>query len=261
MTNPRSYGNPPYAVALIHGGPGAAGEMQPVAAELQPEISTLEPLQTAATLDGQVDELAHLLQTHASTPLTLIGFSWGAWLVWITAAHHPGLARKLILIGSGPFDAKYTPQITENRLDRLSLSERAEYLTILEIISDEESTNKAQVFSRLGQLAGKADRYDAIEPPPKPPSGGNPFHAVLDEAITMRKNGKLLALAGRITCPVVAIHGEDDPHPFTGVDEPLRAHLDDFRMITLPQCGHKPWIERHAHQPFYEHLRREINND
>ena len=31
MGKPRKYGASPYAVAVVHGGPGAAGEMKPVA--------------------------------------------------------------------------------------------------------------------------------------------------------------------------------------------------------------------------------------
>jgi len=38
MENPRKYGNRPYEVALVHGGPGAAGEMAPVAKELSKHL-------------------------------------------------------------------------------------------------------------------------------------------------------------------------------------------------------------------------------
>ena len=34
VDNLRMYGNKPYVVAVIHGGPGALGEMAPVAREL-----------------------------------------------------------------------------------------------------------------------------------------------------------------------------------------------------------------------------------
>ncbi len=46
MTNIRKYGNPPFSVAVIHGGPGAPGEMAPVARELSSRWGVLEPLQT-----------------------------------------------------------------------------------------------------------------------------------------------------------------------------------------------------------------------
>ncbi len=43
--NYRLYGRPPYATILVHGGPGAAGEMDPVAEELPPHFGVIEALQ------------------------------------------------------------------------------------------------------------------------------------------------------------------------------------------------------------------------
>ena len=49
MKNPRLYGSAPFNIAVIHGGPGAPGEMAPVARELSSLRGVLEPLQTAVT--------------------------------------------------------------------------------------------------------------------------------------------------------------------------------------------------------------------
>ncbi len=50
MKNLRKYGEAPFKVAVIHGGPGAPGEMAPVARELSSVSGVLEPLQTATTI-------------------------------------------------------------------------------------------------------------------------------------------------------------------------------------------------------------------
>ncbi|MGA8849290.1 MAG: hypothetical protein WB564_05645 [Dehalococcoidia bacterium] len=78
MVNLRKYGDPPFVVAAVHGGPGAIGEMAPVARELSQSAGVLEPLQTAATIHMQVEELRAILEDNASLPLRLIGFSSGA---------------------------------------------------------------------------------------------------------------------------------------------------------------------------------------
>lgn len=52
MKNLRTYGNPPFSIVVIHGGPGAPGEMAPIARELSALEGVLEPLQTAVTLEG-----------------------------------------------------------------------------------------------------------------------------------------------------------------------------------------------------------------
>jgi len=132
MVNLRKYGIRPFPVAVIHGGPGAPGEMAPVARELSSVAGVLEPLQTATTLEGQVRELKAVLEKHAALPVTLIGFSWGALLSFIFAARYPSFVRKLILIGSAPYDEKYAAKITHTRLSRLSERERKEVLSLTE---------------------------------------------------------------------------------------------------------------------------------
>ena len=100
----RTYGKPPFNVTVIHGGPGTAGGMAPLARELALRHGVLEPLQTASTIAGQVEELKELLEESANLPVTLVGHSWGAWLGYIFAARHPGLVKKLILVSSGGFE-------------------------------------------------------------------------------------------------------------------------------------------------------------
>ena len=101
MENLRIYGIKPFNVAVIHGGPGAPGEMSPVAREISCIGGILEPLQTVSTVEGQVEELKIILENCGNPPLILIGYSWGAWLSYIMAANHPLLVKKLILISSG----------------------------------------------------------------------------------------------------------------------------------------------------------------
>lgn len=62
MKNVRTYGTAPFQVAVIHGGPGAPGEMAPVARELSLLCGVLEPLQTKTTVAEQVEELATVLR-------------------------------------------------------------------------------------------------------------------------------------------------------------------------------------------------------
>jgi pimeloyl-ACP methyl ester carboxylesterase len=259
MKNLRTYGKAPFTVAVIHGGPGAAGEMAPVARELASGWGVLEPLQTATSLEGQIEELRTVLEKNADLPVTLIGFSWGAWLSFIFAANYPALAKKLILIGSGPFEDKYAARIEETRLKRLSEEERTEVESLIGILDDPAAEDKNQAFARFGALFSKADAYDPIKHESEAIDyDPHIFHSVWKEAAELRKSGKLLQLGKHIKCPVVAIHGDYDPHPAEGVQKPLSAILKSFRFILLKNCGHKPWIERQARGKFYETLREEL---
>ncbi len=78
------------------------------------------------------------------------------------------------------------------------------------------------------------------------------------EGKQLRQSGGLLALAKDIRCPVLAIHGDYDPHPADGVNVPLGQALKDFRFVLLEKCGHEPWKERAARGRFYEILKDEL---
>jgi pimeloyl-ACP methyl ester carboxylesterase len=203
-------------VAVIHGGPGAGGEMAEVAVELCSGRSILEPLQTARSLPAQVEELKGLLEQCAQLPVTLIGFSWGAWLSFILAARYPAMVKKLVLIGCGPFEDRYVPAIMQARLSRLSDGERRQLAGILEILNgpdkgDREKKNKKnkknRAFHRLGELLSRADAFDPIKPE-KPqaayPScrvdnadsadssdGADIYQSVWKEASHLRQTGEL----------------------------------------------------------------------
>jgi len=261
----RKYGSDPFRVAVIHGGPGAAGSVAPIAQKLGETRGVLEPLQTAKSLDGQVEELQRVVEQNATIPVVLIGHSWGAWLSSLVTAKYPELVRKLILVGSGPFEEKYVQVIAENRLRRLSQDEKEEFLYIVDLLNKSEIPDSHVSLSRLGELARKTDSYDPIEIPEDTnaldfiDNSGEIYQGVWPQAARLRQTGELLRLAATITCPVLAIHGDIDPHPAEGIREPLAASVKDFRMIMLEKCGHDPWCERHAMDKFYEILEHELS--
>jgi pimeloyl-ACP methyl ester carboxylesterase len=259
MKNLRKYGISPYSVAVVHGGPGAAGEMKAVARQLARNRGILEPLQTAASLEGQVKELKTVLAEHGRPPFSLVGFSWGAWLSFIVAARHPTLVKKLILICSGPFDEKYTEKIAETRWNRLDVEERQKARSLIRTLDNPTSGEKNRAFAQLGELLEKADTYDPIEEKTETlDCRYDIFENVWPQGTELRKSGRLLDLARRIQVPVVAIHGDFDPHPAEGVREPLSSTLKDFRFILLKNCGHRPWIERQAREKFFSILEKEL---
>ena len=261
MSNLRKYGDPPFVVAVVHGGPGAPGEMAPVARELSQIAGVLEPLQTAATIQAQVEELRAILEDNASLPVTLIGFSWGAWLGCILASFHPELVKKLILVSSGPIDQKYASSVMKTRLRRLHGVDKKEAASLYHAlgISASSDNNYCESLSRLSELISTADSFDLL------PDEGDKVRFDMDicrtvwnEASRLRSSGRLLEIVQHIKCPILAIHGDYDPHPANGVKHPLSRAVRDFRFVLLEKCGHYPWRERHARDTFYRILNAEI---
>ncbi len=259
MKNLRKYGSAPFKVAVIHGGPGAPGEMAPVARELSSVRGVLEPLQIATTIEEQIGELKDVLARNGDLPVTLIGWSWGAWLSFIFTAQYPQFVRKLMLIGSGPFEEEYALKIMDNRLSRLSIEEKTETLSLMKTLIDPAVRDKNTLLARFGKLISKADSYDPL---PRKNEGlecqYDVYQNVWEQAQKLRSSGELLEFGKKIQCPVVAIHGDYDPHPYEGIKRPFSRILKDFRFILLENCGHQPWIERSAKVRFYNILKNEV---
>ncbi len=259
MDHLRKYGSPPFNIALLHGGPGAGGEMAPVARELAAERGILEPLQTAASVAGQLAELKFVLEKEADLPVMLAGFSWGAWLALLLAAEYPALVKKLVLIGCGPLDKNSAGNIEKSRRERLSPAEWIELHELLGRLNEVPGEERRDLCARLGTILTRADSYEPLEDTEhelrfQPEI----FFGVWPQAAALRNSGRLLRLAAGIRCPVVAIHGDRDPHPAAGVEKPLSDLLTDFRFVLLPRCGHRPWMEKHAREEFFRILRETL---
>lgn len=249
----RQHGTPPFTAAVLHGGPGAAGEAAPVAQELAARgYGVLEPWQSEATAGGQISELRSQLEAVCTGPAVLIGISWGAWLACLLAARHPDLVSRLVLVGCPPFEARFAAQINAARQARLAPAEWQELTALLDGTGMETATGLA----RAVQLLDKAEAYAPLPGLPPPPLSFDRkvFESVWAEAAELRRAGALLREAARIRCPVIAVHGDQDPHPADGVEQPLQEVLPDFRFRLLQRCGHKPWIETHARAAFFEAL-------
>ncbi|MBS0271484.1 MAG: alpha/beta hydrolase [Proteobacteria bacterium] len=261
MPNFRKYGTQPYNVALIHGGPGGAGEMAPVATHLSKNIGVLEPLQTEFSFAGQLEELKAVLEEQAQLPIILIGYSYGSWLSYVFTSLYPTFVKKLILLSSGVFEERYAAEIMNTRLKRMGPKDRATIEKLLKQFNDPQITNKDEVFAQIGELDSRADSYDPLPFENEHLEISHEiYEKVWKEVHTLRINGELLDYGNSIKCPVVAIHGDYDPHPTDGVQIPLSRTLKDFRFILLEKCGHHPWFERQAKDNFYKVLEKEIKS-
>lgn len=262
MKNCRSHGEPPFRIAVIHGGPGAAGEMAPVARELARDQGVLEPLQTADSVAGQVGELRRCLDQHAHTPAILIGYSWGAWLALLTAAEFPGLVAKLILVGCPGFTPQAGRETEIRRAQRMNETLRAEVYALGGQLRNSRLKPEAhqRVFERLGRIYETLDAFDPLPGAPDEPVACRPdlFAKVWPEADRMRTDGRLLRVLERIACPIAGIHGDHDPHPGEQVREALAGLVRNVTWHWLKDCGHTPWKERGAIGRFYQTLRQEV---
>jgi pimeloyl-ACP methyl ester carboxylesterase len=256
----RLHGEPPYRAVLVHGGPGGAGEMSPLARRLGPRLPVVEAMQTKLSIDALVEELRDQIAVHAVTPAILVGHSWGAWLCLLFAARYPEMIERLVLISSGVLEDRYTEDLRTTQSARLTDAERTEMARLQRLLDDPDVPEKGALFSRYGRLFVKTENYDAeLEVWDSFETDPAIFNYVWPEAAAMRSNGELLRQASRVTCPVLAVHGDYDPSPAEGVREPLvRVLTAPFEFIVLEKCGHTPWLERHARAELCEILKANL---
>lgn len=253
----RFHGPPPYRHAVVHGGPGAPGMLGALAATLATgDCGLLEPLQSASSIDSQVDELAGTLRGFDKGPWTLIGSSWGGMLTVFTAQRYPELIGRAVLVGCAPFDAEGGRRTAEARRARMAPELRDELDRLEDAWRGTDPQAATAAFARSAALLLRVDHLDPVADQLDVLAHQREvFTAVWDEVEQRRSAGSLLDAQRPLRCPVIVLHGSYDPHPLAGVVDPLRALAADLDVHVLERCGHLPWIERHARERFLQLLR------
>jgi len=257
--NLRKYGEKPYKVAVVHGGPGAAGSVKPICEELSKTCGVLEPLQTEMSVEGQLHELKEILEENTDEPIILIGHSWGAMLVYMFASKYNNLVKKIILVSSGSIEEKYYEDLQKSRESKLTELEKSELKNLQHIFSNPSNNDMNKVFAKFGALMEKLDSYAPIEIDNDDSLYSYEiFTKVWSEAHTLRKSGSMYEMGKDIKCEVIAIHGDYDSHPAYGIKASLEKRISKFKFYNIKNCGHSPWTETYARDEFYRILKAEI---
>jgi len=253
----REYGSVGPWVILLHGGPGAPGQMGPVARGLQDSFSVLEPMQRGSggdplTVARHLADLDELIEERCEgTRPALVGSSWGAMLALAYGAAHPDRAGPIVLVGCGTFDpvarSRIMPVI-EERMDA-GLRERMQRL----------ESDYPDPDARLGALGKLIEPLYVLDPIPGALEGGacdaQAHTETWNDMIRLQEEGLYPAAFGAIESPVLMLHGAYDPHPGALIRASLEPHLARLEYQEWEQCGHYPWAERAVRDEFFVLLR------
>ncbi len=241
-------------VFVLHGGPAAAGEAEPLARGLADRFRAIEPWQRGSgaeplTVARHVADLRELVATFCgATRPALVGESWGAMLALAYAAAHPRSAGPLVLVGCGTFDEGARAKLRETLAARLDAGQR-DALARLETGSFAEERRLAL---RLELTRGLLD-CDA-EPAAPEPSAALDARAHLEtwnDMLRLQREGVYPAAFAAIQSPVLMLHGAEDPHPGPLIHASLAPQLPQLEYREFPRCGHNPWRERAARAQFF----------
>lgn len=260
MDQYRQYGTRLPQIVLVHGGPGAPGELRPLARILEKKgFSSLEALQSGTTIAEQVEELKVQVEESGLRSVTLLGYSWGAWLAILLAEKYPDLVDKLILVSTPPFTKEEAIEISKRRLDKLSSEQQKVVSELVSQIESENYEERVEAFRALALLFRGTDAYSLLtEREYVLEYQVDVFRSVWKEAEEKRASGEMLERFSRVRQPLIFIHGDDDPHSSTAIIGLLKNMDLDAVYYEIPNCGHSPWLERFGQFRFISIVENEL---
>jgi len=248
----RLYGEAPYRIVLVHGGPGAIGSLKGFAKELsvRTQMGVVEAIQTKYSIAELIEELYIQISENCSEKISLIGHSWGAWLVALFAEKYPELIASIILVGCPPLEDKYVAEIGKGRLEGLLEEDRE----IFQRLMDGRATDED--MAQIPQILERSDNYclENREMHQADKADGRMHNTIWEEAARLRTEGGLLTAFKHIKNKIVLIQGIKDPHPASGIIIPLQEHGVTCETHLLDKCGHSPFMEKYAKEEFYRIL-------
>lgn len=248
----RLYGNAPYKVVLVHGGPGAIGSLKGFARELSEtvKIGVVEAIQSRYSIPELIEELYEQIKDNCSEVATLVGHSWGAWLAALFVEKYPELVENVILVGCAPLEDRYVSEISSRRFQNLS----GEDCAIFQRLIKNQATDEDMV--KIPQILDKSDNYclENREDHKADKADSEMHNKVWSEAAKLRTDGFLLNCFKRIKSRLYLIQGEYDPHPVEGVMIPLQENEIPCETHVLKNCGHSPFMEKFAKDELYKIL-------
>ena len=259
----RHYGRSGPHVVLLHGGPGAPGEMVPVARYLSRQFRVLEPLQRGSggvplSVALHVADLHEVLRDFPRQgPVCLVGYSWGAMLALTYASRHPADLGRLILIGCGTFDTESREAYESSIQQRMDPATRNWVNEIhFHLAKEKDRQVRDKLLAELGGLYSRLQSVDPVEDPSEEEIACDEgaFRETWEDVLSLQERGIQPVEFARIEVPVTMLHGDSDPHPGPMIHKSLAPFIPQLEYRGIPQCGHKPWVERRARDDFFEML-------
>lgn len=257
-------------LVLCHGGPGLWDDLRPVANSVDDLVTVHRYDQRGGgrssktppyTVSKFVEDLESLREHWGYEQWIVGGHSWGASLALAYAVQHPDRVEGIVSVsGTGlgwGWHAEYKQEV-RRRLGE----ERESELNALKNKRDKldvGSEEFAAVDRQICRIQWSTDFANAERAPEL-------VEALIDERFIpnyevnkmVTEDWKQLSVTqtfrtavSRIACPVLIVHGVDDPRPVSAVEQFAKS-LPDARLELIDGVGHFPWIERPS--PFRDQL-------
>jgi pimeloyl-ACP methyl ester carboxylesterase len=239
---------------VLHGGPGAAGDVGALARRLSSRFRAIEPWQRASgseplTVAAHIADLHEVVRAQSldGRP-AIVGHSWGAMLALCFAAAYPDYAGPLVLIGCGTFDRESRARLKETIESRMGDSLRRKIERV------QASSEQRERTYRFYQLISPLYAYDAdisAESNNNIQFSERAHLETWNDMMRLQDNGFYPSAFAAIKSPVLMLHGAYDPHPGIMIRDSLKPYIPLLEYREWECCGHKPWIERQVREDFF----------
>ena len=265
-------------VIMIHGGPSFYGYMHTLAELLPAWVVTqtyaqrgtiTKPLTTDhLTMEDHFEDLDAVIRDFSKVePVVLIGHSWGANLALLYAASRPKQIAQVVSVGPAPltpsgaeaFGATLMQRCAPALVEELKDIEAA-MQNLLE--SDGDAAELNALAERRLSLMQPSYHFDA-DCDARIPRIAVDFKGFLASQAALWRlidEGTIESRLKSIRCPVLHLHGRDDPIPAHSTGAFLQSHIERYSSVFFDQCGHFPWLESGACELFLETLSSSLSN-
>jgi pimeloyl-[acyl-carrier protein] methyl ester esterase len=179
------------------------------------------------------ETLADAVAEHIETPVELIGWSLGGMVALALAARHPDKVAKLVLVGSNPtFVGRpdwlhgLAPEVLAGFAESLKQDYRA---TLLRFLSLQARGGDAarEVIARLREAVFQR---------------GEPADEVLAAGLDLLRDVDLRAVAVRVRCPTLVVHGAYDSLCPVEAGRWLAERIPGARLALHERAAHAPFL-------------------
>jgi proline iminopeptidase len=191
------------------------------------------------TWKTHVSDLALVARELVGEPLSIVGYSWGGLLALLYAIDTGSALARLVLIDPAPVTRAFRARFESNFAQRqasVSIQRMRDELASSRLRERDPEAYRQRAFelSVAGYFADPRRAHDLT-----------PFRVIgriQQQVWESLGDFDLLQRVEQIECPVLILHGRQDPIPLEASEALARA-LPDARLVVLEHSGHVPYVE------------------
>ena len=244
---------------MLHGGPGMADYLGPVAAQVE-DLATVyrydqrgggrsaggPPFDVATA----VADLDAVRAAWGVAQWTLFGHSWGASLALAYAVTHPERTVGVVYVSGTGVDPAWHDVYHAERLARLKPAQQHRWNELRALLQHAGGDEREVIEREYAELYAVTDLADAARVPQLIAwlrSGGFPVNqevnrALGEDARRVIESPEFAARLGELRVPALVIHGERDPRPARFAAQ-VAALIPGAELMIMPNVGHYPRFE------------------